>query len=221
MRARVSSAAGCYQHLRELRDFVRIIADSSSPVLITGESGAGKELVAILIHESGRRRHQPLVAVNCAAFAEAPAEADLPDRFALAKGGTIFLDDVDMLPPVLQTITLRLLQEHTADVRVVTGTSRDLRKLVAAGSFLEDLHHRINMVPIQMPPLSRSPAAPVDLDGTSLDGHLAAYETQLITTALNTARGNKSRAALLLRVKRSTLGDRMKKLGLMEMQAAV
>lgn len=232
-----SVVVGRSPRIREVVAFVRIIADSESTVLITGESGSGKELIARLIHYSSLRRQQPFVAINCAALPEALVESGLlgPER------GTLFLDDIDDLPPSTQLKLLRVLQtSKLADVRVLAGSKRDLRKLVAAGGFREDLFFRLNAIPIQLPPLrdrtedipllvehffakyfqsrgdepDRDAGAGDALTDDSLDARLAALETQLIVSALRAAHGNKSKAAALLKVKRSTLGDRIKKLGL-------
>lgn len=145
-----SVVVGRSPRIREVVAFVRIIADSESAVLITGESGSGKELIARLIHYSSLRRQQPFVAINCAALPEALVESGLlgPER------GTLFLDDIDDLPPSTQLKLLRVLQTgKLADVRVLAGSKRDLRKLVAAGGFREDLFFRLNAIPIQLPPL--------------------------------------------------------------------
>lgn len=231
--------------IREVVAFVRIIADSESAVLITGESGSGKDLIARLIHYSSLRRQQPFVATNCARLPETLVEAELFGH----ERGTLFLDDIDDLPPTMQAKLLRVLQARKlADVRVLAGSKRDLRKLVAAGAFREDLFYLLNVIPIQLPPLrdrtedlpllvehffakyfqSRGNEQGVDgragdaLEDDSLDARLAALETHLIVSALRAAHGNKSKAAALLKVKRSTLGDRIRKLGLeyRELEAA-
>ena len=160
-------------------EFVRVIASSDSTVLITGESGTGKEVIAKLIHESSRRQHKPLVAVSCALFSETLIESELfghergaftgaikdrPGRFEMAEGGTIFLDDVDDVPLAMQVKLLRVIQNRTIErlggtrtipinVRILAGTKRDLRQLVADGKFREDLYYRLNVLPISLPPL--------------------------------------------------------------------
>jgi transcriptional regulator with GAF, ATPase, and Fis domain len=309
--------------MRAVFDFVRVIADSDSSVLVTGETGTGKELVANLIHFSSARRHRPFVPVSCAILTETLIESELfghergaftgaikdrPGRFELADGGTIFLDDIDDIPSSMQVKLLRVVQNRTVErvggtraipvnVRVITGSKRNLKQLVAEGKFREDLYYRLNVVPIVLPPLrERREDIPVLMDhfltryfrdrgedpkptamavrqaflgyswpgnvrelenacervaqtctcdtvrlgcvpasvlfhpqlgvaepvidmsvqrpAVSLDERLAEVESRLITWALNVSRGNKSRAAEMLKIKRSTLGDRIKKLGL-------
>ena len=321
-----SVVVGPSARMRQVFDFVKLIADGDSSVLITGESGTGKELIANLIHHSSARRHRPFVAVSCAILSETLIESELfghergaftnaikerPGRFELAEGGTLFLDDIDDVPLSMQVKLLRVLQTRMVervgsvhplpiDVRVLTGSKRDLRKLVAAGSFREDLLYRLNVIPVQLPPLreraediqvltehfldrfftekhqvpkalsaamldvfTRYPwpgnvrelenvceriaqtcicdtvvagcvPASILLQGHgrtasreasavtegSLDDRLQALETQLIQSALKSAKGNKSKAAELLKIKRSTLGDRIRRLGLADPEEA-
>jgi transcriptional regulator with PAS, ATPase and Fis domain len=315
--------------MRAVFDFVRVIADSDSSVLITGETGTGKEMVANVIHSSSARRHKPFVPVSCAILSETLIESELfghergaftgairdrPGRFELAQGGTIFLDDIDDVPMAMQVKLLRVLQNRTIerlggtrtipiDVRVVTGSKRDLRQLVTEGKFRDDLFYRLNVIPIKLPPLrerredipiltehfikryfrlrseeprSIAPAVltsfmrypwpgnvrelenaceriaqtctcdtirvgcvPVSVlfhkyaedhhpilethshpSAVSLDDRLREVESNLISWALKVSSGNKSRAAELLNIKRSTLGDRIKKLELGHLEAA-
>src|SRR5205085_2114422 len=150
-----------------------------STVLITGESGTGKEVTATLIHQSSRRKHHPFVAVSCALFSETLIESELfghergaftgaikdrPGRFELADGGTIFLDDIDDVPLSMQVKLLRVLQNRTIErlggtrtvsvnVRVLAGSKRDLKQMVAEGKFREDLFYRLNVLPLALPPL--------------------------------------------------------------------
>jgi two-component system response regulator AtoC len=322
--------------MRAVFDFVRIIADSTSTVLVTGESGTGKEVVANMIHHASPRRHRPFVAVSCALFSENLIETELfghergaftgairekAGRFELAQGGTIFLDDIDDVPLSMQVKLLRVVQNRVVervggartipiDVRIITGSKRDLRQLVAEGKFREDLFYRLNVLPIVLPPLRErredipvltdaffrrffrqrgndmpevspivrqlfmrydwpgnvrelenaceriaqtstcgavkigcmaagllfqaAPAQhpvetetersvqpetqPVDttpsITSISLDDRLREVEANLITWALRVTGGNKSKAAELLKIKRSTLGDRIDRCGL-------
>jgi transcriptional regulator with GAF, ATPase, and Fis domain len=318
-----SIAVGQSPRMRTIFDFVRLIADSESNVLIVGETGTGKETIAGLIHHASRRSRRPFVAVSCAILTEALIESELfghergaftgavgdhQGRFELANGGTIFLDDIDDVPRAVQVKLLRVLQNRTiervggtraipVDVRVITGSKRNLQQMAADGQFREDLFYRLNVVPIWLPPLRERredipvltdhflrrffagrgelpvvspvvrrafdqyawpgnvrelenaceriaqtctcstvrvgclpasllfqsngcpPAAGVGPSASaptrvSLDARLDEVETRLIGWALDVSRGNKSRAADLLRVKRSTLGDRIRRLGL-------
>lgn len=155
------------------------VADSPTTVLIEGESGTGKELVARAIHDLSPRRNQPFVAVNCGALPDSLLESELfgykagaftdaqkdkPGRFAMADGGTIFLDEIGDISPAMQTKLLRVLQERVyeplgsvdtvqANVRVVTATNRSLTQLVRDGVFRQDLFYRVNVMPIQLPAL--------------------------------------------------------------------
>ena len=309
--------------MRALFDYIRVVADSESSVLITGETGTGKEMVANLIHHSSRRRARPFVPVSCAVFAETLIESELfghergaytgaikdrAGRFETAEGGTVFLDDVDDVPMSVQVKLLRVLQNRViervggqraipVDVRMITGSKRDLKQLVADGKFREDLYYRLNVIPITLPPLrERREDIPLLVDhflsrfyemrseerkpisggvmqafmrypwpgnvrelenaceriaqtcncdhvrvgclpasvlyhkqvesgmpvvethgspsSVSLDERLHDVEQGLIRWAMKVSSGNKSKAAELLRIKRSTLGDRIKKLGL-------
>jgi DNA-binding NtrC family response regulator len=156
-----------------------LVAESKSTVLVTGETGTGKELVARAIHARSAQRSMPLIKVNCAAIPETLLESELfghvrgaftgatftkKGRFALAEGGTIFLDEIGTVSLAVQAKLLRVLQDREfeplgaertqrVDVRVIAATNRDLRQLVADGKFLEDLFYRLNVIPIEMPPL--------------------------------------------------------------------
>jgi len=303
------------------------VSKSDSSVIITGESGTGKEVIANLLHHSSSRRHQPFVAVSCALFSENLIETELfghergaftgaikdkPGRFEMAQGGTLFLDDIDDVPLSMQVKLLRAIQNRTVErvggtrsinvnVRVITGSKKDLRKMVEDGNFREDLYYRLNVLPIVLPPLrERREDVPVLADfffkkfarargidtpavspavryafnryrwpgnvrelenacerivqtcscGTvrtgclaagvlfgavdpvpsaaaaeltvsaptsvSLDDRLREVESNLISWALKVSDGNKSKAAELLSIKRSTLGDRITRCGLQE-----
>src|SRR3954469_18078418 len=319
-----SIVVGQSPRMRTVFDFVRVIADSESNVLIVGETGTGKETIATLIHHSSRRRRRPFVAVSCAILTETLIESELfghergaftgavrdhAGRFELADGGTIFLDDIDDVPRSVQVKLLRVLQNRTIervggtrsipiDVRVITGSKRSLQQMAGEGLFREDLFYRLDVVPIWLPPLrerredipaltdhflrryfagragempevspvvrqafehygwpgnvrelenaceriaqtctcstvrvgcmpaslifhsAEGAAGPLERptppapQRVSLDAPLGEVEPQLIGWALDASHGNKSRAADLLRIKRSTLGDRIRRLGL-------
>ena len=311
--------------MQTIFEFLRLVRNSESTVLITGESGTGKEVIARLIHAASRRKHHPFVAVSCALFSETLIESELfghvrgaftdavrdkPGRFELAATGTLFLDDIDDVPLSMQVKLLRALQNHTidrlgattavsVDVRVVAAAKHDLKPMVAAGTFREDLYYRLNVLRINLPPLRERredielltqyflarafmrrgepppavsdavkqaffsyawpgnirelenacervaqtcscgtfrtgcigptilmyrrcehPEALIATGGSqrplpiSLDALLHEREAELIAEALKEAHGNKSRAAELLKIKRSTLGDRIARCGL-------
>src|SRR5271167_3148794 len=158
---------------------VKLVATTDSSVLILGETGTGKELVARAVHSNSERRNRPLVKVNCAALPVGLIESELfghekgaftgaidrrIGRFELAHGGTIFLDEIGDMPPDLQAKLLRVLQEHEferlggsnlikVDVRVIAATNRDLLRSATEGTFRQDLYYRLNVFPIQLPPL--------------------------------------------------------------------
>jgi DNA-binding NtrC family response regulator len=164
---------------RQIHRQVDQVAAHDVTVLIGGESGTGKELVAALIHERSARADGPYIKVNCAAIPEPLLESELfghergsftgavsakPGKFELADGGTIFLDEVGELPSGLQAKLLRVLQEHQFDrvggtrprqvnIRVLAATNRDLRRMVDAGAFREDLFYRLNVFPVRLPAL--------------------------------------------------------------------
>jgi two-component system, NtrC family, response regulator AtoC len=321
-----SIVVGHSARMRAVFEFLRVIGNSDSTVLITGESGTGKEVTATLIHQSSRRKHRPFVAVSCALFTETLIESELfghergaftgaikdrPGRFELADGGTIFLDDVDDVPLSMQVKLLRVLQNRTIErvggtrtvpvnVRVIAGSKKDLKQMVAEGKFREDLYYRLNVLPVALPPLrERREDIPVLMDhflerffrrsgedlpqiseavrqaflrydwpgnvrelenaceriaqtctcGTvrvgcmsasilfragaqapnvtpaalpppqhhtpiALDDRIRELEANLISWALKVSHGNKSKAAELLQIKRSTLGDRIARCGL-------
>ena len=320
-----SIVVGRSPRMRTVFDFVQVIADGESNVLIVGETGTGKEMIANLIHHSSRRRRRAFVPVSCAVLTESLIESELfghehgaftgaikdrAGRFEMADGGTIFLDDIDDVPQSVQVKLLRALQDRTVervggtrqipfDVRVITGSKRNLQQMVRDSQFREDLFYRLNVIPIWLPPLRERredipaltdhflkrffgqrgmqmpevspivrqtfqqygwpgnvrelenacervaqtctcsairvgcmpaslmvkardtaiqavppPDPPPPTGHLSLDGRLHEVEAHLITWALKSSHGNKSRAADLLRIKRSTLGDRIRKLGL-------
>ena len=165
--------------LLEVIEKVNRVAPTDSTVLITGETGTGKELIARAIHSAGQRRDKPLIKLNCAALPSSLVESELfghekgaftgaivrrIGRFELAAGGTIFLDEIGELPPEAQAKLLRVLQEREfervggatsikADVRVIAATNRDLLSAVKEKTFREDLYYRLNVFPIELPPL--------------------------------------------------------------------
>jgi DNA-binding NtrC family response regulator len=174
-----SGIVGRSAALRRLLQQVNVVAPSDATVLILGETGTGKELIARAIHECSRRRKKPLVRVNCGSIPKELFESeffghvkgaftgaikDRLGRFEVAGGGTLFLDEVGEIPPQLQSKLLRVLQEKTyervgeerlrhADVRVIAATNRDLKKEVTEGRFREDLYYRLNVFQLKVVPL--------------------------------------------------------------------
>ena len=165
--------------LAEVIENIKLVASTDSSVLILGETGTGKELVARAVHSNSERRNRPLVKVNCAALPVGLIESELfghekgaftgatdrrIGRFELAHGGTIFLDEIGDMPPDVQVKLLRVLQEHEfervggsnlikVDVRVIAATNRDLLRSVSERIFRQDLYYRLNVFPVQLPPL--------------------------------------------------------------------
>ena len=303
--------------MQALFQLLETVARSSSTILITGETGTGKEVVARAIHHNSPRRSHRFVALNCSAIPETLLEAELfghvrgaftgavgtrQGRFEQAHKGTLFLDEVGMMSVALQMRVLRALQEREfervgdnqtikVDVRVIAATNSDLSRMVAEGTFREDLYYRLNVIPLELPPLRErrddipilakyfldklapgvamhvsqgamralmayqwpgnvrqlenaidravalgagrpeidcadlppevqatpqaTPAPFVDLpeDGLDLPGHLASVERDLIHRALDRTRGNRNKAADLLRIKRTTLVEKLKRIG--------
>jgi PAS domain S-box-containing protein len=170
---------GASASMQQVFDLVSNASMSEAPTIIYGESGTGKELVAKAIHAIGVRKDKPFIKVNCAALNESLLESELfghvkgaftgahktrEGRFEAARGGDIFLDEIGDLPLSTQVKLLRVLEEkvvervgdnrpiHT-DVRIISATNQDLKRLVKQGSFREDFYYRINVIPIHMPPL--------------------------------------------------------------------
>jgi DNA-binding NtrC family response regulator len=306
--------------MRALYQLIDTVAPTSSTVLITGETGTGKEMVARAIHQSSLRRQQKFVAINCSAIPEPLLEAELfghvrgaftgavgsrQGRIEQADKGTLFLDEIGTMPSSLQMKMLRVLQEREferigdprtvkVDVRVIAATNADLVRMVKDGSFREDLFYRLNVVPVQLPPLRersedipllvarfidkhqpgadgkeavvvaqdamrrlmafewpgnvrqlenvveralalgggrrlvevddlppemRAEAAPVSFvprlsdDGVDLPSLVGEFERQLIDQALARTDGNRGAAARLLGLKRTTLVEKLKRLG--------
>jgi DNA-binding NtrC family response regulator len=302
--------------MQNLFQLLESVVDSNSTILITGETGTGKEVVARAIHHNGPRRAARFVALNCSAIPETLLEAELfghvrgaftgavgarQGRFEQANKGTLFLDEVGTMSTALQMKLLRALQEREfervgdsqttkVDVRVIAATNSDLAKMVAEGTFREDLYYRLHVIPVQLPPLrdrrddvpdlvlhflkkyspatamrvsqdamralmayrwpgnvrqlenaveravalgagrtqiemadlpvevqvNPEPATPlVDLpeEGLDLSAHLASIERDLVQRALDRTAGNRNRAAELLRIKRTTLVEKLKRFG--------
>ena len=177
--------------MEQVIDRAELVAQTKSTVLITGETGTGKEMVARLIHHRSAQREMPLIKVNCAAIPETLLESELfghlrgaftgatmtkRGKFALADGGSIFLDEIGTLTTAIQAKLLRVLQEREfeplgaertqhVDVRVIAATNRDLKQMVHDGRFQEDLYYRLNVIPIEIPPLrERREDIPVLID---------------------------------------------------------
>jgi DNA-binding NtrC family response regulator len=318
-RYRIDGLVGSSGVMRDLFHLLEIVAATSSTVLIAGETGTGKELAAKAIHHNSARRTQRFVAINCSAIPETLLEAELfghvrgaftgaianrQGRFEQAHKGTLFLDEVGTMSPALQAKLLRVLQErefervgdsHTIkiDVRVIAATHSDLPKMVAEGTFREDLYYRLNVIPVTLPPLrdrrddipllvqhflqklaadlGRGPAtmsqealrrlmayhwpgnvrqlenvveralafsqgrpqidvqdltpefqspeparAASDIwfpdDGLDFEGYISGVELSLIKQSLVRTQGNKRQAAKLLKLKRTTLIEKLKRL---------
>ncbi len=173
------SLVGSSRKVKQIRHLIEQVAETDASVLILGESGTGKEVVARNIHYYSKRRDKPFVPINCGAIPPELLESELfghekgaftgaismrQGRFELAEGGTLFLDEIGDMPLPMQVKLLRVLQERTfervgsnkslkTDVRVIAATHRDLDVLIKDGGFREDLYYRLNVFPIEMPPL--------------------------------------------------------------------
>ncbi|MBI9071592.1 MAG: sigma 54-interacting transcriptional regulator [Melioribacteraceae bacterium] len=171
---------GRSKQIREIFDLIDEISDSDASVLIHGQSGTGKELVANAIQKTCHRKDKPFIKINCSVFPDnllaselfghvkgafTDAVKDRPGRFEIADGGTIFLDEVAEMPLQMQVKLLRVLQEGSfervgesvtrkADVRVIAATNIDIQEALKNGTFREDLYYRLNVIPIEVPPLS-------------------------------------------------------------------
>ena len=303
--------------MQALFHLLETVAHSSSTILVTGETGTGKEMVARAIHHNSPRRANRFVALNCSAIPETLLEAELfghvrgaftgavgtrQGRFEQAHKGTLFLDEVGMMSAALQMKVLRALQEREfervgdnqtikVDVRVIAATNSDLLRMVAEGTFREDLYYRLNVIPVELPPLrdrrddipilvkhfldkfapeggiqvsqsamralmafhwpgnvrqlenaveravaigagrqgidsadlppevqgtpQEMPAPFVEFpeEGLDLPRHLASVERDLVHRALDRTRGNRNKAADLLRIKRTTLVEKLRRIG--------
>ena len=169
--------------MQEIYNLLKTISPTSSTILIMGETGTGKELVARAIHHNSPRKDKPFIKVDCASLPETLLESELfgykkgaftdartdkPGKFELADSGTIFLDEIGNIPPSIQAKLLRVLEEHAfeplggikmvkVDVRVISATNRDLQQAIKQGRFREDFYYRLNVVPITLPPLRDRP----------------------------------------------------------------
>ncbi|MEK7827382.1 MAG: sigma-54 dependent transcriptional regulator, partial [Thermodesulfobacteriota bacterium] len=170
---------GASSRMAEIDEIIRKVSPTTTTVLITGETGTGKELIARAIHRNSSRREQPFIKINCAAIAENLVESELfgyekgaftgavttkPGRFELAHRGTLFLDEVGEIPRDMQSKLLQAIQDQnfervgglkniSVDVRLIAATNRNLPQEVKEGKFREDLFYRLNVFPIHIPPL--------------------------------------------------------------------
>ncbi len=170
---------GKSKEMLKVYSVIKKVAETPTNILILGESGTGKELVAKAIHENSQRKNMPFEVINCGGVPESLLESELfgyvkgaftgaysdkPGLFEIARGGTIFLDEIGDLPPLLQVKLLRVVQEKTfrrvggaeekkVDVRIISATNKNLEHKVKDGSFREDLYFRLNVIPINIPPL--------------------------------------------------------------------
>jgi len=176
---RMEQILGESRLIRDLKEKIPVIASSTANVLISGETGTGKELISRVIHYTGPRADQPFVPINCAAIPAALFESELfgyekgaftgavqaqQGKFELADGGTLFLDEISEMPVELQSKLLRAIEDRryyrlgsarqiSVDVRIIAACSKDLIEAVQSGRFNEALYHRLNVLPIQAPPL--------------------------------------------------------------------
>ncbi|MCZ6872527.1 MAG: sigma-54 dependent transcriptional regulator, partial [bacterium] len=201
----IGNIVGSSQKMHQIYDLIFRVVDTNATVLIHGESGTGKELIARAIHQKSERRSKPFVAVNCAAISEHLIESELfghergaftgalekrLGKFELANTGVLFLDEIASLRLDLQAKLLRVLQEREfervggsktirTDVRIVVATNQDLKQMVIDETFRDDLFYRLNVVPIQVPPLrERREDIPLLIDHF-LDKYNKAFQRQL------------------------------------------
>jgi two-component system response regulator AtoC len=188
---------GASPAMREIFALIRRVAHNRSSVLITGESGTGKEIVARTVHFHGNRAQKPFVPINCTAIPEGLLESELFGHvrgaftgahtskrglFEQAHGGTLFLDEIGDMGPTLQSKLLRVLQDReirpvggnestSVDVRIIAATNQDLQAALDNGSFREDLYYRLNVIPIEIPPLRERPEDIPLLSSAFLERH--------------------------------------------------
>ncbi len=200
-----SSMVGSSAKMRAIGEYIERIAPSDVSVLVTGETGTGKELVAQAIHQHSARAKRPLISVNCGAIAENLIESELfghvkgaftgaiqtqEGKFQAAQGGTLFLDEIGELPLPLQVKLLRALQEKVivkvgstkvepVDIRIVAATNRNLADEVAAGRFREDLYYRLNVVQVHLPPLRERGDDVIDLARYFINKHGAKLSSKV------------------------------------------
>jgi len=204
-----SNIIGSAPAMQEIFKTVAQVASSRASVLLTGDSGTGKELIAAALHERSPRASGPFVKLHCAALAETILESELfghergsftgaqnrrDGRFTQAHKGTLFLDEIGEISPAIQVKLLRFLQEHEfervggnetvrVDVRIIAATNRDLKAEVAAGRFREDLYYRLNVINIEMPPL-RARSSDIPLLATHFLSKFAADNNRTGPTAI-------------------------------------
>jgi len=178
VRFRTQNLVAVSSEMQRVLAVVERVAHSDATVLLTGENGTGKELIALTLHHAGKRHERPFVAVNCGAIPAGLLESELfgilprvatdvaarEGRFVQANGGTLFLDEITEMPPQQQVALLRVLSSREVtpvgggtampiDVRVIAASNRDIVRMVESGGFREDLYHRLNVIPIEIPPL--------------------------------------------------------------------
>ena len=177
--AHEAAIVGSSQSMRDLRRYIERIAATDTSVLVTGETGTGKDLVAQLVHRRSPRRHRPFVSINCAAIPDSLLESELfgcergaftgaetarPGHLSAANGGTVLLDEIGEITPYAQVKLLRALDTReiyrlggtrklSLDIRVITATNQDLDRLIDAGRFRRDLYYRLNVSRVRLPPL--------------------------------------------------------------------
>jgi transcriptional regulator with PAS, ATPase and Fis domain len=203
--------------LREVMRLLEKVADTPLPLLVSGETGTGKEVVAHLVHKRSSRAERPFVAINCGALPETLLESELfgiekgvatgvterPGKFQQAHGGTLFLDEVGDMTPAMQVKVLRAIQEHTiervggrraiaVDVRIISATNRNLKAEVEAKRFREDLYYRLVSVHVHLPPLRERGAG-------DIDALIDAFVEQSATKLNRRVRGVTGEARQLLR----------------------